>query len=346
MSYFDRSQSPPKWHPGSATPLRPVNWNRTSDPKDLEVWQRLTGNFWLPEKIPLSNDLANWRSLSERERVLTTRVFTGLTLLDTVQATVGEISQIPDTLTDHEQAVYANIAFMQAVHARSYSSVFSTMCSSAEIRDAYTWAVDNPWLQRRATAVMVHYSGADPLKRKVASTLLSSLLLYAGFYLPLWYSSRGVMMNTADMIRLILRDKAVHGYYSGYKYQRGLEAHPERIAEMEDFTLTFTSELLTMEREYSEDLYQMITERSGASVGLSNSLSYAGVEAFVHYNADKALMNLGYTPQYEQEAGAVEPEIIAALSPDSAETHDFFSGSGSSYVIGRTEATVEDDWEF
>jgi ribonucleoside-diphosphate reductase beta chain len=31
------------------------------------------------------------------------------------------------------------------------------------------------------------------------------------------------MTNTADLIRLIIRDEAVHGYYIGYKYQKGLE---------------------------------------------------------------------------------------------------------------------------
>lgn len=37
--------------------VRPVNWNRVTDPVDLDVWNRLTGNFWLPEKIAISNDL-------------------------------------------------------------------------------------------------------------------------------------------------------------------------------------------------------------------------------------------------------------------------------------------------
>ena len=27
-----------------------INWNKIQDEKDLEVWDRLTGNFWLPEK--------------------------------------------------------------------------------------------------------------------------------------------------------------------------------------------------------------------------------------------------------------------------------------------------------
>lgn len=34
-----------------------INWNRLEDEKDLEVWDRLTGNFWLPEKVPVSNDI-------------------------------------------------------------------------------------------------------------------------------------------------------------------------------------------------------------------------------------------------------------------------------------------------
>src|SRR5699024_6122680 len=34
-----------------------INWNHIEDDKDLEVWNRLTTNFWLPEKVPLSNDL-------------------------------------------------------------------------------------------------------------------------------------------------------------------------------------------------------------------------------------------------------------------------------------------------
>lgn len=28
-----------------------INWNKIEDDKDLEVWNRLTSNFWLPEKV-------------------------------------------------------------------------------------------------------------------------------------------------------------------------------------------------------------------------------------------------------------------------------------------------------
>ena len=94
-----------------------INWNRLQDEKDAEVWERLTGNFWLPEKVPVSNDIPSWNTLTPHEKQLTMRVFTGLTLLDTIQGTVGAVSLIPDALTPHEEAVYTNIAFMESVHA-------------------------------------------------------------------------------------------------------------------------------------------------------------------------------------------------------------------------------------
>lgn len=329
------SVTPPGFRHDPTARIRPINWNRVSDEKDLEVWNRLTANFWLPEKVPLSNDLPAWQGqLTAEARTLTMRVFTGLTMLDTVQATVGEIAQIQDARTEHEEAVYTNIAFMQAVHARSYSSVFSTLTSTPEIDDAYQWAVTNDLLQERCKKVLVHYYGDDPLKRKVSSTLLSSLLLYAGFYLPLHFSVRATLTNTADMIRLILRDKAVHGYYSGYKYQRGLETKsPERQEEMRKFTFSLLEELYELELAYSGELYEPL--------GLMPD-----VAAFVRYNANKSLMNLGYPARFAAAETAVSPEILAALAPGADENHDFFSGSGSSYVIGRAEETSDADWDF
>ena len=279
-----------------------INWNRLEDEKDLEVWDRLTGNFWLPEKVPVSNDIPSWQKMSDDEHTLTMHVFTGLTLLDTIQGTVGAVSLIPDALTPHEEAVYTNIAFMESVHAKSYSSIFST--------------------------------GDSPLKRKVASTLLESFLFYSGFYLPMYFSAHAKLTNTADVIRLIIRDEAVHGYYIGYKYQRGLERVSDaKREEMREYTYNLLNELYDNEVEYTESLYER--------VGLTDD-----VEKFLRYNGNKALMNLGYPALFPAEACDVNPAILAALSPNADENHDFFSGSGSSYVMGKAEETDDEDWDF
>jgi ribonucleoside-diphosphate reductase beta chain len=311
-----------------------INWNRIPDEKDLEVWDRLTGNFWLPEKVPLSNDVQSWATLSDEEKQLTMRVFTGLTLLDTIQGTVGAVALLPDALTPHEEAVYTNIAFMESVHAKSYSSIFSTLCSTKEIDEVFRWSRENEFLQKKANIIMDYYQGDDSLKKKVASTLLESFLFYSGFYLPMYWSSHAKLTNTADLIRLIIRDEAVHGYYIGYKYQRGLETETEeRRQELKDYTFELLFELYENEVAYTHSLYD--------GVGLSED-----VKKFLHYNANKALMNLGYEAMFPSSVTDVSPAILSALSPNADENHDFFSGSGSSYVIGKAVNTEDEDWDF
>ncbi|KGF01604.1 MULTISPECIES: class 1b ribonucleoside-diphosphate reductase subunit beta [Actinomyces] len=311
-----------------------INWNKLEDEKDLEVWDRLTGNFWLPEKIPLSNDIPSWRTLNDAEKDMTNKVFTNLTLLDTLQGTVGAISLIPDARTQHEEAVLTNIAFMESVHARSYSSIFSTLLSTSEINEVFRWSEENAELQNKARIINSFYVGDDPEKKKVASTMLESFLFYSGFYAPMYWSAHAKLTNTADLIRLIIRDEAVHGYYIGYKYQLAVaEASPQRQAELKDYTFELLDELYENEEKFTEDLYDPL--------GLTED-----VKKFLRYNANKALMNLGYESLFPPESTDVNPAILAALSPNADENHDFFSGSGSSYVIGDIEDTEDDDWDF
>lgn len=310
-----------------------INWNKVEDSTDLEVWNRLTSNFWLPEKIAVSNDLASWRNLTEQEKEVTQRVFTGLTLLDTIQATVGAISLMPDSRTPHEEAVYTNIAFMESVHARSYSNIFSTLCSSEEIDNAFRWSRENPQLQRKAEIILNHYDGNDPLKRKIASTLLESFLFYSGFYWPLYLSSRAKLTNTADIIRLIVRDEAVHGYYIGYKFQLAFKEASQAVQDdLRDFTIGLLLDLYENEVQYTQDLYD--------GVGRTEE-----VKTFLRYNANKALMNLGFDPMFTKDQTQVNASIMSALSTN-GENHDFFSGGGSTYVMGTVVETEDDDWVF
>lgn len=311
-----------------------INWNKIQDEKDLEVWNRLTTNFWLPEKVPLSGDLPAWQTLTPAQQQLTIRVFTGLTLLDTIQNTVGAPSLLADAITPHEEAVLTNISFMEAVHARSYSSVFSTLCQTRDVDAAYQWSEENAALQRKAAIILSHYQADDAGKKKIASVFLESFLFYSGFWLPMYWSSRGKLTNTADLIRLIIRDEAIHGYYLGYKFQKGLaEASSGRRETLQAFALELLMTLYENEKEYTADLY--------AGTGFEEDVNH-----FLCYNANKALMNLGFEAIFPPEMAQVNPAILAALSPGADENHDFFSGSGSSYVMGTAIETEDQDWDF
>lgn len=315
--------------------IRPINWNKIEDPVDLEVWTRLTNNFWLDTKIPIANDLASWRKLSPEEQDLVKKVFVGLTTLDTIQGHVGAPSLVPDARTPHEKAVLNNIAFMEEVHAKSYSTIFSTFCSTEEINEVFDWADQNPHMEYKANRILYFYEGNDPLRRKAASTLLESLLFFSGFFTPFYFASRGKLTNTGDIISLILRDESVHGYYIGYKYQLAVrELSKTEQDELEHDVYDLLVDLMENEIEWTRPLYDPL--------GLT-----ADVTAYLKYNANKALMNLGYTALYPRDETEFDASIRAYLDPTSNQNHDFFSGAGSSYqMVDTTDAVEDEDWNF
>lgn len=316
-----------------------VNWNQIEDPIDLDVWNRMTSNFWLPEKIALSNDQQSWSKLTDAEKEAVKKTFAGLTLLDTIQGTVGAPTFLgmPD-LTPHEEANYTFIGAMESIHAKSYSSIFSTLCSTEEINEVFRWAAEDERLQHKAELTLEHYhrenktEGRDWINEGsalVASVFLESFLFYSGFYVPFKLASTGKLTNTADIIRLILRDEAIHGYYLGYKFQ---QRYPEEWRE--DFSLYVRNWMLRLyenECHYAEQLYD--------EVGWTEN-----VKTYLRYNANKAMANLGYSPIFDPKDTQVEASILSSMTADANETHDFFSGSGSSYVMGTVEETDDDDW--
>ncbi|NTF17280.1 class 1b ribonucleoside-diphosphate reductase subunit beta [Agrobacterium rubi] len=314
---------------------RAINWNKIEDSKDKEVWDRLWDNFWLPEKVPVSNDIQPWSTqLTDVQRDRTMKVFAGLTLLDHIQESVGVPSLIADALTEHEKPVLGQIMAMEGVHAKSYSNIFSTLCSTKEIDEVFEWVERNEHLQRKAALVVEHYAGPDAYKRKVASVFLESFLFYSGFYMPLKWSSRGLLTNTADMIRLIIQDEAVHGYYIGYKFQKMCaRLTAEELDELKEWTQDFLFALYENEVAYTDEMY--------ADLGWADD-----VKGFLCYNANKAMMNLGFDPLFPDDMCKVDPAILTALAPNANENHDFFSGSGSNYVIGKVEALRDEDFDF
>src|SRR5699024_4241410 len=206
-----------------------INWNKIDDAIDKATCEKLTEQFWLDTRIPVSNDLKDWHQLDDDHKYLVGHVFGGLTLLDTVQSQDGMASLRRHVRTQHETAVLNNIQFMESVHAKSYSTIFSTLNTPDEIDEIFQWSDSEEFLQNKAKWISDIYNDTaeDPLKQKVANVFLETCLFYSGFYTPLYYLGHNQLPNTAEIIKLILRDESVHGTYIGYKFQLGLKERGE-----------------------------------------------------------------------------------------------------------------------
>ncbi|HES0593596.1 TPA: class 1b ribonucleoside-diphosphate reductase subunit beta [Streptococcus pyogenes] len=310
-----------------------INWNEIEDVIDKSTWEKLTEQFWLDTRIPLSNDLDDWRKLSLQEKDLVGKVFGGLTLLDTMQSETGVEAIRADVRTPHEEAVLNNIQFMESVHAKSYSSIFSTLNTKKEIEEIFEWTNNNEFLQEKARIINDIYANGDALQKKVASTYLETFLFYSGFFTPLYYLGNNKLANVAEIIKLIIRDESVHGTYIGYKFQLGFNELPEDEQEnFRDWMYDLLYQLYENEEKYTKTLYD--------GVGWTEE-----VMTFLRYNANKALMNLGRDPLFPDTANDVNPIVMNGISTGTS-NHDFFSQVGNGYLLGSVEAMSDDDYNY
>lgn len=316
--------------------LTAANWNAKDDNfSEMFALQNLR-QFWLPEEISLSGDLLTWKHLAPAEKEAYKKVLAGLTLLDTIQGDVG-MTQIASYVSSHQQkAVLTFMGGMEnLVHARSYSNIFLTLASSAEIDALFEWVKDNPYLQRKASIIKGYYDGItgedDTLyQAMVASVALESFLFYSGFYYPLYMAGQGKLINSGEIINLIIRDESIHGVYVGLLAQQLLETLGVDKEDAEEFVHSLFDDLLDNEIEYTRDVY------AGLDVEQD-------VIEFVKYNANKALNNLGFDARYE--VTEVNPIIINGLDTKS-KSHDFFSTKGNSYKKAIVEPIRTEDFYF
>ncbi|ALV21288.1 Ribonucleotide reductase of class Ib, beta subunit [Carnobacterium antarcticum] len=309
-----------------------INWNKIEDMIDKLTWEKLVEQFWTDTRIPLSNDLGDWARLPKNEKEMLAKVLGGLTLLDTLQSQDGVESLKDSIRTQHEEAVYNNIQFMESMHAKSYSAIFSTLNSKAEIEDLFQWINTDALLQEKTETINDIYQNGTELQRKVASVMLESFLFYSGFFAPLHYLGNNKLPNVAEIIKLILRDESVHGTYIGYKFQIGYNQLAEdEQEEMKNWTYELLFRLYQNEVKYAEYLYDEIgwTER---------------VKVFLRYNANKALQNLGFDPLFPDTANDVDPVIMNGISTGTS-NHDFFSQVGNGYLVGMVESMEAEDYE-
>ncbi|MCU6709320.1 class 1b ribonucleoside-diphosphate reductase subunit beta [Paenibacillus sp. J5C_2022] len=320
--------------------MKAVNWNVPEDYVNT-FWNQNIAQFWTDEEFPISDDLADWHSLTSAERAVYKRVLAGLTGLDTQQGGEGMPLIAVHTDNNRQAAVMTFMSAMESVHAKSYSSIFSTLITTEDT--AYLlddWSASHPRLTYKAERIGLYYRALltqrptvyERYMACVASVFLESFLFYSGFYYPLYQAGQGRMTISGEVIRKIMIDESIHGLFVGMVAQElraKLTAAERERAEQE--TEMLLTDLYDNEAEYTREIYD--------GIGLT-----ADVLRFVEYNANKALMNLGLEPVFNPEPFSA---IVANGLSLGTVNHDFFSKKGDGYVMAlNIEKMTDADFIF
>ncbi|CAP18373.1 Ribonucleoside-diphosphate reductase, beta chain [Candidatus Phytoplasma mali] len=332
-----------------------ANWNQFEDPYTHFFYEQNLSQFWRPEDISLQGDLQTWKDLSKFEKNVYSKNLLILTFLDTYQGDSGMFI-ISSSFKKEEHQKKATLNFMgameNAVHAKSYSNIFMTLLNSKEIDDLFVWGGNQKYLQNIIGKIIDVYEDLEKKifqrkyndenitdlifkkyqwKAMVTSVFLETWLFYSGFYYPLFFYSQGKLMQSGEIINLIIRDESVHGVYIARLALNIYNSFDKLIKDelskwMYDLLKYFYQEQIALVKSVYNEHY------------LIND-----VNKFVRYNANKALMNLGFNPYFEKEE--VNPVILNGLNTET-KTMDNFSMKGNGYQKMRSESLQDSDFVF
>lgn len=306
-----------------------INWNNVSEFDNI-IWKQNNQNIWFPEEIPISDDKLTWKSLNYKEQETYKKVLGGLTLLDTQQSFVGMPRIMLECNDLYQKSIMSFMSMMESVHAKSYSSIFTTLCTTEEINQIFDWTDNNIYLVEKMKVILDVYNNISKYSLPVAmatSVFLESFLFYTGFFYPLYLGGKEKLTNSNEIINLIIRDESIHGVYIGQLFQRFEDKDIKMINKI-------FQNLYDIESEYANYLYKDLN-------------LYNEVHNFIKYNANKAFMNLGLDiPFKDLKDSEINPIVLRGLDTKT-KTHNFFDSKGNGYIKPMNiEKITDDDFNF
>ena len=180
------------------------------------LYRTMMGNFWIPEKIDLTQDKNDYGNLTDYEKTAYDGILSFLIFLDSIQT--NNIPNVSDYITAPEINLVLSIqTFQEAVHSQSYQYIIESILSKETRNLIYDkWREDKILFERNKYIAEIYQNFLDNqsdenfAKVIIADYLLESLYFYNGFNFFYLLASRNRMMGTSDIIRLINRDELSH----------------------------------------------------------------------------------------------------------------------------------------
>ena len=300
-------------------------------PWAYEAWLQQQRIHWLPEEVPLADDVKDWqKNLTPSERNLLTQIFRFFTQADVEvnNCYMKHYSQVfKPTEVLMMLSAFSNI---ETVHIAAYSHLLDTIgmpeleytafLKSKEMQDKYDY--------------MHSFSVAN--KTEIAKTLAAfgafteGLQLFASFAILMNFPRFNKMKGMGQIVSWSVRDETLHCLSVIRLFRTFVQENPEIWTE-----------------EFRRDLYLVcatIVDHEDAFIDLAFELGgVQGLDAsltkqYIRFIADRRLQQLGLEPLYKIEKNPL-PWLDEMLN--AVEHANFFENRATEY----SKASTAGSWE-
>lgn len=301
------------------------------------MYRMMMENFWIPEKVSLSDDKISYKNMSEAEQNAYDGILSFLVFLDSIQT--NNLPNINEYITAAEVNLVLSIqTYQEAIHSQSYAYIIESVIPVEKRDKIYNrWREDMVLLERNKYIAEIYQNFIDEKTDKnfakvlIANFILEGVYFYNGFNFFYNLASRGMMIGTADEIKYINRDELTHCVIFANIIKEIRNENPqffsdEEINEM--FSKAVEQEILWSNHIIGKSIMG-ITEES--------------IEKYTKFIANERLRSIGMPPLYV--GYNINPyksfDAISDTLGEGSSKSNFFEANVSSY----NQSTAVEGWD-
>lgn len=306
-----------------------------SYPWAYDAWLTQQRLHWLPEEVPMADDVKDWRNrLTASEKHLMTQIFRFFTQAD-VEVNNCYMKHYTRVFMPTEvQMMLSAFSNMETIHVAAYSHLLDTIgipeteyaafLKYKEMKDKYDYMqnfnVNNPTEIARTLAVFGAFT--------------EGLQLFASFAILMNFPRFGKMRGMGQIVTWSVRDETLHTLSIIRLFKTFVEENPEV------WTDTFKDELYEACETiiHHEDAFIDLAFELGGIDGLTAE----EVKQYIRWIGDRRLVQLGLEPRYKVAKNPLPwmDEILNGV-----EHANFFENRSTEYSRAATQGTWEEAFD-
>ena len=304
-------------------------------PWAYEAWQRQQQIHWLPEEIPLGEDIKDWASkLTPIEKHFLTQIFRFFTQAD-IDVSSGYLDlYLPKFKPVEVRMMLSSFANTETIHIAAYALLietlgmpddeFSKFLEYEQMVSKHEYSANFSMDNDRETLKSIANYGA----------FTEGLQLFGSFAMLLNFPRHGTMLGMGQVITWSVRDESLHTegvikLFHTYAEETGAydKALKEELREIADHVVSLEDRFIELAFELGEP----------------RGLTAAEVKLYIRYICDWRLQQLGVKPIYNIKDYPL-PWLRSLLN--GVEHANFFETRATEYSKGATTGAWEDVWKY
>ncbi len=301
-------------------------------PWAFEAWQLQQRLHWLPDEVPLADDVKDWqRALTDGERNLLTHIFRFFTQAD-VEVNNCYMKHYAQVFEPTEvQMMLSAFSNTETIHIAAYSHLLDTI----GIPEVEYLAFLHYQAMRDKYDYMQQFSVDS--KRSIALTMAvfggftEGVQLFASFAILLNFPRFNKMKGMGQIVAWSARDETLHTLSIIKLFRAFAEEYPEAWADdLAGEIRTACETIITHEDAFIDLAFEL---------GKVEGLSPDEVKAYIRFIADRRMAQLGLEPVFKIAKNPLPwmDEMLNAV-----EHANFFENRATEYTRGATQGTWEE----